>query len=218
VLTKSLPKAMMPIEGKPFLEREIALLHSKGISDFVICIGYLGQVIEEHFGDGHRFGVSIMYVSDWPKMLGPAGALKKAAPLLADSFFVTYGDAYLRMNYVDMLRSLVESEALGVMAVYRNKNAHGRSDLEVENGRIVRYDKRGGEAMEWINYGVTALRKQALRLIPSKGPCDEEKFYGMLIARSKLLAYKVRNRFYEIGTPSSLEEFRMFIRTREHHL
>lgn len=214
-LTKSLPKAMMEVEGRPFLEHELTLLRGSGVKDFVFCVGYLGDIIEDHFGDGHRFGVSIRYTSDWPEMLGPAGALRKAGPLLKKDFFVTYADAYLQIDYARLMEHLRETVALGLMAVYRNRDAYGRSDIEVRDGHVVRYDKGGGDGMEWINFGVTALRRDALGFIPSSGPCDEERFYGEMIARGQLLAHRVRRRFYEIGTPASLAEFRRFIRTRQ---
>jgi NDP-sugar pyrophosphorylase family protein len=74
----------------------------------------------------------------------------------------------------------------------------------------VRYDKKGG-GMDWVNFGVSALRKRALALIPSGRECGEEEFYGELIKREELLAFPVAERFYEIGTPASLKEFEGFI-------
>ena len=204
--------------GRPFLEYEVALLRERGVRDLVLCVGYLGEAIEEHFGDGSRFGVRMEYVRDGPRLLGPSGALRGAASKLGDSFLVTYGDAYLRMDYRGVMRRLLETDALGVMAAYRNDGRHGRSDLVVSGGRVVAYDKtRHLPGMSWINFGVTALRKEALSQVPRGTPCDEETFYRKLIQRGALLSYQVRNRFYEIGTPRSLQEFRAFIggRARE---
>jgi NDP-sugar pyrophosphorylase family protein len=211
-LTSATPKPMVSAAGRPFLEHEIALLKSNGVDDLVLSVGYLGEKIEDHFGDGRGFGVSIRYVRDGPTLLGPAGALKRAEPLLEDSFFVTYGDAYLRADYGKVMRRLLESEALGLMTVYKNRGRHGKSDLLVRRGYVVEYDKtRRAKGMDWINFGVSALRKGALSEIQPGRPCGEEEFYGHLIARRQLLAYAVRNRFYEIGTPSALKEFEAFI-------
>jgi N-acetyl-alpha-D-muramate 1-phosphate uridylyltransferase len=213
-LSESVPKPMVLVNGRPFLEYELALLRENGVADLVLCVGHLGELVEEHFGDGAEWGVRIRYSYDGPGLLGPAGALKKAEPLLRERFFVTYGDAYLRADYSGIMAALVDSGRLGVMAVYENENRLGKSDVAVEGGRVVRYDKTGKGAMRWINFGVSALRREALALIPSGRGVGEEEFYGALIRRGELVAYPVKERFYEIGTPASLREFERFISGR----
>jgi NDP-sugar pyrophosphorylase family protein len=202
---------MVLVNGKPFLEHEISLLKRSGIDDFVLCVGHLGEKVEGHFGDGSRWAVKIRYSYDGPRLMGAAGALKRAEPLLEDCFFVTYGDAYLRADYRSMMSALVESGRLGAMAVYENHNKFGKSDVVVRGGYVARYDKKGGDGMDWVNFGASALRKGALAFIPSGKECGEEEFYGELIKRHELLAFPVNERFYEIGSPSSLEEFARFI-------
>jgi NDP-sugar pyrophosphorylase family protein len=201
---------MVLVNGRPFLEYEIGLLKRSGISDFVLCVGHLGEKVERHFGDGSDLGVRVRYSYDGPKLLGPAGALKLAEPLLEEFFFVTYGDAYLRADYRRMMSALVGSGRLGAMAVLENHNEYGRSDVAVSGGRVVRYDKKGS-GLDWVNFGISALRKRALALIPPGRECGEEEFYGELIRREELLAFPVAERFYEIGTPASLKEFEGFI-------
>ena len=216
-MTESIPKPMIPIQGRPFLEHEILLLKSRGIREFVLCIGYLGEQIEDYFGTGKKLEVNIEYSHDGPDLLGPAGALKRAAPVLNDSFFVTYGDAYLRLDYQRIMDYFMRSEKLGLMVVYENKNKYGKSDLVVKDGYVTRYDKKsqGVEEMAWINFGVSALRKKALELIPAETACGEEEFYGKLIKQRELLAYSTAERFYEIGNPNSLREFEEFISAEE---
>jgi len=211
-LTKSVPKPMVLVKGKPFLEYEIALLKRSGLDDFVLCVGHLGERVESHFGDGREWGVKVRYSYDGPRLLGPAGALKKAERLLEDAFFVTYGDAYLRADYPAVMDALLGSGNEGLMTVYRNRNKYGKSDVAVEGGKVVRYDKKAkGAGMEWVNFGVSALKKSALGLIPPGKRCDEEEFYGELIRRGELAAYPIEERFYEIGTPASLKGFERFI-------
>jgi N-acetyl-alpha-D-muramate 1-phosphate uridylyltransferase len=210
-ITRSVPKPMVLVGGKPFLEHEIGLLKGSGIADFVLCVGHLGEKVEAHFGDGSRWGVRVRYSYDGPELLGPAGALKRAEPLLGEHFFVTYGDAYLRMDYKRMMNALLASGKMGMMAVYENHGRYGRSDVVVSGGSVARYDKGGGGGMEWVNFGVSALRRRALGLIPEGEEFGEEAFYGELIRREELLAFPVGDRFYEIGTPESLVEFERFI-------
>ena len=211
-ITETVPKALIPVRGRPFVDHQLDLLTKNGIDEFVFCVGHLGGEIEQHLGDGRAFRCRIVYSYDGPRLLGPAGALKRAEPLLHDRFFVTYGDAYLRAPYGRLMEVLASSNKLGVMAVYRNENRFGRSDVAVQGGAVVRYDKRARvEGMDWINYGVTALRREALDLIQGGTFCDEETFYGSLIGRGELLAFQVDERFYEIGTPASLSEFEAFM-------
>jgi NDP-sugar pyrophosphorylase family protein len=203
---------MAPVHGRPFLEYELELLKSSGVDDVVLCIGHLGAKVMEHFGDGEAFGVRIGYSHDGKEPLGPIGALKLAEPLLEDAFLVTYGDAYLRLDYRGLMAALRASGKLGVMAVYRNEGRFGRSDVVVRNGMVAAYDKkRPLEGMEWINFGVSALRRSALESVKSGKFCEEEEFYGGLIKQAQLASFRARERFYEIGSQASLKEFGEFI-------
>ena len=209
---------MVPVHGKPFLEYELLLLKSHGISDFVLCVGHLGEQIVDYFGDGKKHDVRIQYSYDGQNLLGPAGALKRAFSILNDSFFVTYGDAYLRLDYQKVMADFMNSDKLALMVVYENRNKYGRSDVIVKDGYVVSYNKRdlwGNEWMSWINFGVSVLRKNALEAIPENKPCGEEAFYGKLILQRQLLAYPTMERFYEIGNPNSLREFEEFISTEK---
>ncbi len=214
-MTRTVPKAMVPVSGRPFMEFEVGLLRKEGVDDLVVCIGHLGGAIIEHFGDGSDFGVRIRYSRDGPKLLGPAGALKKAGPLLGESFFVTYGDVYLRAPYSSMMKALLGSEKPALMAAYKNDDRHGRSDLRISRGLVVLYDKKGRRGMSWINYGVTALKREALARIPPGRAVGEEEFYGALVERGELLAYPVSRRFYEIGSPAALAEFERYVSRTE---
>ncbi len=212
-LTIKVPKAMAPVNGRPFLEYELELLASHGVDDVVLCVGYMGEQIRGHFGDGSRFGVRIRYSSEGERLLGPIGALKMAERMLREEFFVTYGDAYLRLDYRKMMDALLEREELGVMAVYRNQGRYGRSDVVVKDGFVTVYDKEeSAPGMEWINFGVTAMKKGALGYVEAGRVCSEPAFYGRLVKEGELRAFEVRERFYEIGSERSLEEFAKALR------
>jgi N-acetyl-alpha-D-muramate 1-phosphate uridylyltransferase len=210
--TNNLPKAMVKVLGKPFLEYEIRLLARSGADDFILCAGYLAQSIADYFGDGSKFGVKIRYSFEGDNLLGPSGALVKARPLLDEAFFVTYGDAYLSLDYNYAMSHFVSTGRLGMMVVFLNRNRFGRSDVVVKGSYVVKYDKRNqSEGMDWINYGVSFLKRSALDGIASGTKLGEEEFYGRLIERRELLAFETKNRFYEIGTPGSLSEFEKLV-------
>ncbi|MEM3684042.1 MAG: sugar phosphate nucleotidyltransferase [Conexivisphaerales archaeon] len=209
-LTKNLPKPMIPINGKPFLEYKIQELKEGGVDEIVLCVGYLADKIVNHFGDGARYGVKISYSYDGERLKGVIGALRNASKLLKDEFIITYADNYLRLNYADLMRSLLESGRLAVMAVYHNYNRYGKSDVKVKDNQVVYYSKHASEkeGLEWINYGAIALRKKALKFATDD---SEEGFFAELIARKEILAYEVKERFYEIGTHEGLKEFQEMI-------
>lgn len=214
-LTRKIPKAMAPVNGRPFLEYQIELLRDSGVDDFVLCVGYRGEDIREHFKDGSDFGVAIRYSSEGDRLLGPIGALKLAEGLLGERFFVTYGDAYLRLDYGRMMDAFREQEELALMAVYKNDGTLGRRDVVVEDGLVTVYDKeRSAPGMEWTNFGVSAMKKGVLASVERGRVCDEVSFYGSLVERKQLRAFEVRERFYEIGSEKSLNEFAKFIRVR----
>ncbi|MGI0080459.1 MAG: sugar phosphate nucleotidyltransferase [Nitrososphaerales archaeon] len=215
-LSEKIPKPMVSVNGKPFLEYEIELLKKNGVHHFVLCVGYLGDVIQDHFGDGRKFGVRIAYSAEGKKLLGPAGALKKAEPILEDSFIATYGDGYLLMDYQVAWDRFLRSSKLGMMAVYENHNELARSDLVVKGGYVTRYDKKNSTPeMVWINFGVSFLKRKALQFIPADKEYGEEEFYNMLIEKQELLAYETKERFYEIGTPAALREFESFMSSKK---
>lgn len=211
-LTSSVPKPMVSVHDRPFLEYQLALLVQNGITDVVLCVGYLGEQISQHFGNGDNLGIRIQYSWDGERLLGPIGALKNAEALLNDSFFVLYGDSYLRLHYRALMEVMLSSNRLGAMAVLHNCHEYGPSDLLVEDGIVKEYDKKSFRPeLEWVNFGISALRRQALELVQPQQFCDEETFYGQLIAQSQLSAFEVRDRFYEIGSLGGLEQFELFM-------
>src|SRR5436309_3537115 len=98
-LTEKIPKALVPVAGRPFLAHQLELLRENGITRVVLCVGYLGEMIRDEFGDGREFGVELSYSFDGAKLLGTGSAVRKALPLLGETFYVLYGDSYLPIDY-----------------------------------------------------------------------------------------------------------------------
>ncbi|MFP5247584.1 MAG: NDP-sugar synthase, partial [Thermoanaerobaculia bacterium] len=97
-LTRELPKPMLPIGGRPYLERVLESFAEQGLREFVLLTGFKHEVIESHFGDGTRFGIRITYSREH-EPLGTGGALRDARPLLGERFVLTYGDVLRRFDY-----------------------------------------------------------------------------------------------------------------------
>jgi NDP-sugar pyrophosphorylase family protein len=211
-LTDSLPKSLVSIQGKTFLEYQLEFLKAGDVTDIVLCAGYLGGQIEKYCGDGGKFGVRIKYSHEGNTLLGTAGSLKKAGPLLEEEFFVMYGDSYLFLDFTTLMCYFKNQNKLALMTVYRNRGRYDKSNTMVAGNLVRRYSKQAKNgALEYIDYGANILRKQALELVPADRPYSLEDLFPLLIARDELLAYEVKERFYQIGSPEGLAEFRGYI-------
>lgn len=210
-LTKGKPKSLIQIQGKPFLEYQLDFLKEGGIKNIVLCIGYLGEQVERHFGSGSRFGVDIMYSYDSEQLLGTAGALKNAERLLEEEFFVMYGDSYLFLDFAAVMVYFKEFDKLGLMTVCKNYNRYDASNVVVENNKVKQYSKKEkSKDMIYVDYGASILRKKALELIPQNQVYSLEELFSELIKQKELLAYEVHKRFYHIGSPEGLKEFQQY--------
>lgn len=214
-LTKTLPKSLVEVAGEPFIFRQLRLLAESGIDEAVLCVGRMGEMIRDRVGDGRRFSLRIRYSFDGETQLGTAGALKKALPLLGGPFFVLYGDSFLECDYAAVAAAFAEAEdALGLMTVYRNDNRFDASNIVFRAGRIVEYDKKSPTPdMAHIDYGLGALRPEALASVAAGAPADLADIYRRLLADGVLAGFEVKRRFYEIGSPNGLAELERHIRT-----
>ena len=213
-LTEGVPKAMVMVHGKPFLEYQIRLLLNGGITSLVLCIGHLGERIREYFGDGGKFGVDIRYSDDGDTLLGTAGALKRAEPLLADDFFLIYGDSYLFLDYRAIMDFFRRRHKLALMVVYRNEDSREPSNVVTGDGFVLAYDKETHSPdMTHINFGASVIRKQALSSVPPSRYYTQEELYADLIQKQELLAYEVYDPYYEVGSREGLAAFDRLVAT-----
>ncbi|MFC1708951.1 sugar phosphate nucleotidyltransferase [Candidatus Omnitrophota bacterium] len=206
-ITKTIPKAMLQVAGKPFILHQFDLIRRNGISEIVICSGYLSKQIEAFLGDGRKFDLSVKYSSDGENPLGTGGAVKKAIPLLGDVFFVMYGDSYLDMDFREVNNYFMRHNEKGLMTVLKNRDEWDKSNVVFENSKIVTHDKDGKtKGMEYIDYGLSMLRKSAFNEIRNKEVFDLGELYANLIRKEDILGYEVKKRFYEIGSAQGLAE------------
>lgn len=212
-ITQTLPKSLIPVQGEPFLAHQLRLLRSQGITRVVLCIGFLGQMIQEFAGDGSAFGLNIAYSVEGETLLGTAGAIRQALPMLDESFFVLYGDSYLACDYPRIAEAFAASGKRGLMTIYRNEGNYDLSNVEVSGDRIVRYDKRNRTpGMKYIDYGLGVF--QAAAFERTEDPVrDLADVYQQLLAANQLAAYEVTERFYEIGSFQGLADLEQYLAT-----
>jgi NDP-sugar pyrophosphorylase family protein len=214
-LTEKIPKSLVPVAGKPFLAHQLELLHARGIRHAVLCIGYLGEMIQHDFGDGHAFGVRLDYSFDGPKLLGTGGAIKRALPLLGDEFFVLYGDSYLPVEYRPIAEFFRHSGKLGLMTVYRNEGRYDTSNVVFHDGEIAVYDKKNRlPEMRHIDYGLSLFKASVFESYSADQAFDLAEVMGKLVREKQLAGYEIRERFYEIGSPAGLAELELLLQSK----
>ncbi len=212
-LTEKIPKALVEIDGEPFLAHQLRLLAKHGADQVIFCTGYRGEMIEEFLGDGSRFGVRAAYSHDGAVLLGTAGAIRKALPKLGETFFVLYGDSYLPCDYAAIQTAFVTSGKSALMTVYRNEGQWDSSNVEFAEGRIIAYDKQDRTPrMRYIDYGLGVFRASAFAGTPDGVPYDLAIVYQQLLRENNLAAFEVHERFYEIGSFQGLKDFGSYLK------
>jgi NDP-sugar pyrophosphorylase family protein len=208
-LTGSVPKALLDVAGRPFVDHQLSLLHRHGIRRVVFCVAHLGEQIEDYLGAGTDRGLSLTYSYDGERLLGTAGALRRALPQLGETFWVMYGDSYMDIDYAAILAEFQRRGARALMTVIRNDDQWDRSNAVFRDGRLVAYDKRQQTAeMHHIDYGVALLSRAVVERVPEDVPFDLADLYRDLVSEETMIGYEVTERFYEIGSAAGLEETR----------
>jgi NDP-sugar pyrophosphorylase family protein len=199
---------MVPVGDKPFLQLLLDHFGSLGFRRFVLAVSYLWEQIRDYFGDGSRFGWQIEYSVE-PQPLGTGGAVLWAQNLWGARAVVANGDSFLMEDW----RGLIERhEALAppaTIALVQQDDTSRFGRVEVRDGRVTAFhEKQAGSGSGWINAGVYALEAGALAGFQRGTVFSLEKDVFPALA-GKMAAYTCRRVFADIGTPQSLEEFRL---------
>jgi len=199
-LTGKIPKSMVPVNGKPFIAHQLRLLESHGVERVILCVGHLGEQIQEYVGNGYDFGLTVEYSWDGPGPTGTGAALRKALPKLGDAFLVLYGDSYLPCSYRAVQNAFLQSGRLVQMTVFYNNERWGASNVQFEGGQIITHSKQyQNPFMRHLDYGLGAFQKSAFDVLSEK-LLDLSDIYQHLLAQGQLAAFEVRERFYEVGS------------------
>lgn len=213
-LTETVPKVLIEVAGKPFLEHQLAGLREQGVEEVVLCVGFLGESIRERYGDGRSHGIHIGYSFDGPKLLGTGGAIRKALPLLGEAFFVMYGDSYLTIDFAEVENAFRSLGKPGLMTLFHNRDLWDTSNVCYADGSIKRYDKvlRDPE-MQHIDYGLSVFKSEVFAEYPADEPLDLARVMRTLVDRGEMAGFEARERFYEIGSHAGLQELNELLGT-----
>ena len=220
-MTEEIPKALIPVLGRPFADWQLDHLASEGVERVTYCIGYRGDKLRAHVGDGSRFGLEVSWVDEGARLLGTGGALRRAFDegALDEAFFVLYGDSYLPISMSAVEASWRGSGQPALMTVLRNEGRWDTSNAIYSDGRVVLYDKtrpadRRAE-MHWIDYGLSVLTRDVIaRRIASGSVADLADLMRELSHEGLLAGLEVHERFYEAGSTEGLRDLETYLRPK----
>lgn len=214
-LTESVPKPLLRVGGRPFIEWPLLQLRHAGFMKVVLAIGYQGHQIRDHIGDGRCLGIDVTYVEDGPAPLGTLGAVRAALGFLSDQVPVMYADTILQMDFAGVVEEHARAGYAGMMSVLRNDNRDDASNAVVSGDRVKAYGKApvpSGAA--WIDYGFLVI---ARKVLAESSGADLAPLLASLAASRDLGAYVVSEPFHEVGTPASLAATDAWLRHRGAH-
>ncbi|MBL8008441.1 MAG: NTP transferase domain-containing protein [Ignavibacteria bacterium] len=215
-VTEKIPKSLIEVAGKPFIYHQLMLLKSVSVKKVVICAGYLGEQIQNYVGDGSRFGIEVRYSFDGDKLLGTGGAVRKCLGEVEENFFVMYGDSYLDTEFEIINEYFLKSSKSGLMTVLKNEGKWDKSNVEFNNGQIIRYDKKNTDAnMKYIDYGLGMFNKRAFEDFKNTEIFDLEEVYRNLLEKNELAGFEVKERFYEIGSFDGISDTERYLKSKK---
>jgi D-glycero-alpha-D-manno-heptose 1-phosphate guanylyltransferase len=200
----SAPKVLASLGKRSFLQLLVSQLRSQGIRRLVMCTGYLAEQIENKFGNGQSWEVTIEYSRE-EQPLGTAGAVKLAARYLQDDseFLVMNGDSFLEIDFRNFMEFHRSHDAMATIAVFRveNTNRYGTVNVDV-NGRILGFaEKTGREVPGLVNGGVYVFNRAVLQCIPEQPASLEKDIFPQLLDQG-VYAQEQHGMFIDIGTPA----------------
>jgi NDP-sugar pyrophosphorylase family protein len=216
--TDAMPKALVPVLGRPFVDWQLEHLVAQGVERVTYSVGYRGDMLRAAVGDGSRFGLKVSLVDEGEHLLGTGGALRRALDegALEEVFFVLNGDSYLPITMADVEWAWRESGQPALMTVMRNEGRWDSSNAIYADGRVVLYDKtRPAERqpeMHWIDYGLSVLTRDVIESrVESGSVADLADVMGDLSREGLLAGMEVHQRFYEAGSPSGLLDLEAYL-------
>jgi MurNAc alpha-1-phosphate uridylyltransferase len=219
-VTQTLPKSLIPINDIPFVLHQLNLFEKNGFTRVHFCLGFLGEMVEEVVVQS-RFNdvLEISFSYDGDTLLGTGGAIRKVVELFEESFFVTYGDSYLDIDFNKLeliFKSKKTDEFVALMSVYKNNNNFDSSNVLYENGQIVLYSKSQKDArMVYIDYGVGILSKNCFFDFEQNTIFDLSVIYEKLSIEGQLIGAEVFDRFYEVGSFQGINDLSIFLKNKK---
>lgn len=206
--TENCPKPMLLVGDMPILEHVLRGAIEDGFSNFVFSIGYLGHMIEEYFGNGHSWGVTINYLRE-KKPLGTAGAISQLVPINPEPLVVINGDVLTSVNYGDLVDYHVKHLAIATMAIRMHESRSQFGVVNVNGIEIEGFEEKP-ILRSYINAGVYCLSVEAIAQLQKDQYCDMPSLFEVLRTHSlRTIVYPIHEPWMDVGRPDDLDRARL---------
>ncbi len=209
--TESMPKCLIPVNGRPFLDIQLELLAKNNVGRIVLSTGYLGHKIEDYLNSHGTYGVDVDVCHE-KEELGTGGALLHALPLLPEEFFLSYGDSYLLQPFMPIHGAFKKSGKSALMTVMRQAEGTSENNCSIGNGLVTHYAKgQPHGTFDCMEYGLIFFKKSALTNY-KLGKSPTGRIFSDLIGKKELAAFVTHEKYFETGSPQGLAIFERYLR------
>jgi NDP-sugar pyrophosphorylase family protein len=208
-LTKNLPKVLLPINKKPFLQWQLELLERNGITHVTLCLGHLSDKVVDFVENDYKGAISVDYCFDGRHGLGTGGAVKQASAGIATPFFILYGDSYLNIDYERVSSSYLERHG-PLMTIIENKNTLDKSNVFKENGQFFYQKHEPPKSARFIDYGLGIF--EAKHFNEFSGIFDLSIVQSHFSKKSSMQFFKANRRFYEVGSLLGVSDLEAYLK------
>jgi mannose-1-phosphate guanylyltransferase/phosphomannomutase len=216
-ITDKIPKPMVEVRGKTILEHTIDLLKNNGISDLIMALCYLPEVIVDYFGNGKKFGVNIKYTFEDPNYpLGSAGAIRESEKFIDNDFIVTYADILRKLDVKEMIKYHQKNNLTATINVYKRYGSDPKSMITINaNNSVVNFIERPApdeikDDFVFANASFYIFKKKIFNFIRKDAPVDfgKDVFPLMIKNHEPINAFESDDYFIDIGNLEKLEKAR----------
>jgi NDP-sugar pyrophosphorylase family protein len=217
-LTERLPKALVPVAGRPMIEYPLLLLRHHGIHDIIINLHHLGDRIEAYLGGGAQLGLHITYSRE-PELLDTGGGLLKAKPFLEDGTFIVINtDVLIDLPLGELIGFHEKNEATATLVLRPDPMADQFGSMEIDgDGRIRRFlqtritGKPGVSTRKLMFTGVQILSSRVFAYMNSpdgtqRFSTTRDTYPRMLLQRERLFGFQFDGFWQDLGTESRIRE------------
>jgi len=214
-ITKNLPKSLIKINNRPFIYWQLKYLERQGFKEIHLCLGNMGEMIQESVESFKLLNVNITYSYDGNKLLGTGGAVINALSDLTDNIFIQYGDSYLPVNYKKIQNSYLNNNNKILMTILKNNNKWDKSNVIYKDSNLLEYNKKKySDNMEYIDYGLSIVSKNIFESYNLKETIDLADIFHQASLKNQINGYEVFEKFYEIGSKDGIEDFTKYLKLK----
>ncbi len=200
--TNTMPKAMYPVDGVPFIERLILQIKDFGISNVLVLLGYLPDKIIDYLGDGSKYGINIEYDIS-PVENDTTERMIHAKDKMKNEFLFMYCDNYCPIDFEKLVNNYYNDTAIIELSVYSNREGYTKNNIKIDDNSnmVLFYDKsRVQKDLSGVEIGYSIVNKKVFDMLTDDEKNFNKNIFPKLINEGKLFATITEHRYYSIGS------------------